>query len=349
MGLESGQLGAYKAVYSFAMRILAVAGLTMYSLCASEASTLKIIRDKGFVTCGVTLQEADDSYQAGLSGFDKDYCRAISAAIFGDPNKTKFIELSSNDRFEALKSKRIDVLLAGTTWTMSREVDNNFIFVATVYYDGQGFLVPRKLNYVSALQIKNQKVCVLEGTTNEINMKNFSSNNQLAIDLIKAPSETSIIDYYKNSNCNVITGDITQLNLIRTRMARPEDHSILNDVISREPLSMVVRQDDPQWANITKWIHFALLNAEYLDISSINIEKTQNSSRNTIRNFIGLDADFGSKLGLSRTWARNIVSSVGNYGEIIDRNLGQNSILNVPRGLNQLWNFGGIQYAPPIQ
>jgi general L-amino acid transport system substrate-binding protein len=282
-------------------------------------------------------------------GFDVDFCRAIAAAIFGDPRKVKFIPLSADARFQALENGKIDVPARNSTWTMGRETEFGLTFVGATYYDGQGFLVPRALKVRSALELDGANVCVQSGTTTIDNLADFFASNSLTLQKIVSGSIDESIKNYDAGRCSVLTSDLSALYALRLRLAKPRDHVILPDVISKEPLGPVVRNDDLQWVNLVRWVYFAMLNAEELGVSSQTIDQALRSQKPEVRRLVGMTGDFGAQIGLTNAWAANVVRRVGNYGEVFERNLGSKTPLAIPRGLNQLWNAGGIQYAPPVR
>ena len=318
---------------------------------AAAASTLDKVRERGKIVCGVNdglLGFAAIEGGGKWSGFDVDFCRAISAAIFADADKVEFVPLSTTERFRALASGRIDVLSRNSTWTMSRETELGLNFIGVTYYDGQGFMVPRSANITSALELSGAKVCVQSGTTSEANAEDyFKSNNMTMKAQVTATSEESL-SAYKDGRCNVITSDVSQLYAERLKLAAPDEHMILADIISKEPLGPAVRQDDPKWTLLIKWVHFALLNAEELGVNSETVQEALGSEKPEVKRFVGTDGALGQQMNLSNDWAVNIVRLVGNYSEIFERHLGD-SKLGIPRGLNQLWTRGGIQYAPPMR
>jgi len=330
----------------------AAAALAFAAAGAAEAqTTLKAVQDRGKLVCGVSQGIAGFSIKddkGAWSGFDVDFCRALAAAIFADPAKVEFVPLSATERFDALKAKKIDVLSRNSTWTMSREGDSDIVFAGVTYYDGQGFLVPKARNVTSALELDG-KVCVQKGTTSEPNAKDYFEANHINIEIVEADTVAEVVADYLAGKCNVLTTDASQLFALRSQFPKPSEHMILPDIISKEPLGPAVRQDDIQWFNIVKWLNFALLNAEELGVSSKTMDEALQSQKPSVRRLVGADGDFGKNLGLANAWAVNAVRSVGNYGEIFDRNVGAQTKLGIPRGLNELWDNGGIQYAPPIR
>jgi general L-amino acid transport system substrate-binding protein len=261
----------------------------------------------------------------------------------------QFVPLSAGNRFAALQSSRIDVLSRNSTWTMGRETELGLLFAAVNYYDGQGLMVRKSLNVDSALELAGRTICAQSGTTTEHNLADFFRNNRLTYTLAAFPHADEVVKAYDARRCDAFTADVSQLHAQRIRLAAPGDHVILPDIISKEPLGPVVRQNDVQWFNIVKWTLFALLNAEELGVSRGNLDEAMTSQRPAVRRLLGLDGSFGEQLGLSKDWAARILRLVGNYGEVFERNVGTGSQLAIPRGINSLWDRGGIQYAPPIQ
>jgi general L-amino acid transport system substrate-binding protein len=331
--------------------VLALAAAQAFSL-AAQSQTLKTVQDRGSLVCGVNpgLEGfASKDANGQWSGFDVDFCRAVAAAIFDDPSKVQYVPLSASDRFDALKNKQIDLLSRNSSWTMGREGDNGVVFAGVTYYDGQGFLVPKSKNFQSALELDGSKICVQPGTTTELNYVDFFEANHMKYETVHEGSADEMIKAYEAGQCNVLTTDASGLFAMRQRLAKPSDAMILPDIISKEPLGPVVRQDDMQWFNIVKWVNFAMINAEELGVSSKTIDEALKSQKPAVKRLVGTDGDFGKPFGLSGDWAARVVKAVGNYAEVFDRNVGAHSKLGIPRGLNELWNNGGIQYAPPIR
>jgi len=329
------------------------AALAALVLCVSAgaAQTLAAIKQRGVIACGVSEGIYGFSIETptGWSGFDVDLCRALAAAVFDDPTKVHYVPLDATARFASLQSGAIDVLSRNSTWTMSREIELKLVFPAVTYYDGQGFLVRRARNATSALELDNVKVCVQGGTTTELNLGDFFRANNLKFERLAFTTAADAVKAYDAGRCDVFTSDVSQLYAERLALSTPDDHVILPDVISKEPLGPVVRQGDEQWANIVKWTAFALINAEELGVSSKSIDHAVRSDKPEVKRLAGTQGDFGEQAGLTRDWVVRIIRSVGNYGEIFERNVGVESKLGIPRGLNQLWTNGGIVYAPPIR
>jgi general L-amino acid transport system substrate-binding protein len=328
--------------------VSAAAGASAFA----SSPTLTAVKARGSLICGVNQGLPGFSFvdQRGVwTGFDVDFCRAIAAAIFGDPSKVKLVPLSADDRFQALKDGKIDVLSRNSTWTMGREAEFGLTFVGVTYYDGQGFMAPRAMRINSALELDGAKVCVQSGTTTIDNLADFFTSNGMTLQEVVSTSTDQSIGDYEAGRCSVLTSDLSQLYALRLRLSNPGNHVVLPDVISKEPLGPVVRDNDLQWISVVKWTHFAMLDAEELGVGSKTINQALNSRKPEVMRLVGTSGDFGERIGLNNAWAANIVRYVGNYGEVFERNLGSKTQLAIPRGLNELWNAGGIQYAPPIR
>ncbi|MGL4284719.1 MAG: amino acid ABC transporter substrate-binding protein [Phreatobacter sp.] len=344
----------FTAIRTAAGKLLALAGAAMITIVATDAGaqTLKTVRDRGTLACGVSqglfgFSERDDKGQ--WSGFDVDFCRALAAAIFNDPAKVEFVPLSAVERFEALRTRRIDVLSRNSTWTLEREAGPGLLFAGITYHDGQGFMVARRPNVTSALELDGATVCVQSGTTTEANLRDFFLANAMKLEARTFATSAEALKAFETGQCDVLTSDQSALYAERLKLPRPADATILPDIISKEPLGPVVRQDDVAWFTIVKWVNFALVNAEELGISTKTADEALTSAKPDIRRFVGTEGGFGSQLGLANGWAIQAVRAVGNYAEVYERNVGTQSRLGIPRGLNQLWNMGGILYAPPLR
>jgi general L-amino acid transport system substrate-binding protein len=317
-----------------------------------DTKTLKRTIRRDAVHCGVNtglpgFSNVDD--KGSWAGFDVDFCRAIAAAIFDDPKKVKFVPLDAKERFAELSKRKVDVLARNSTWTMSRETEYALHFAAVSYYDGQGFMVPRARNASSALELDGSKVCVQSETTTELNLGDYFRANNMKYEEKKFRTVDEVFKAYDSGQCDVLTSDVSQLYALRLKSSSPGEHVILPDVISKEPLAPVVRQKDDDWLLIVKWTLFAMMNAEELGIDSKNVDQALKSKKPDVMRFVGSEGEYGEELGLTKDWAIRIIRHVGNYGEIYERNVGTGSKLGIPRGLNQLWNAGGIIYAPPIR
>lgn len=333
-----------------------VPGLTVALLLASAspaaAGTLETVRQRGTVQCGVSegLYGFSERNGAGeWSGFDVDFCRAVAGAIFDDPAKVTFVPLSAGERFESLRAGRIDLLSRNSTWTLEREAGLGLAFAGVTYHDGQGFMVMRDLNVTSALELDRAKVCVEAGTTSQLNVADFFSANSLTFEERAFPTAATALEAFQAGQCNVLTRDQSALYAERLKLARPAEAVVLPDIISKEPLGPVTRADDFAWFNVVKWVNFALVNAEELGITSGNAREAGGSRKPDVRRFAGIEGGLGKLLGLEDDWALRAVRARGNYAEVYERNVGVNSRLGIPRGLNQLWTMGGILYAPPLR
>ena len=316
------------------------------------AQTLKAIKDRGQLSCGVSqglpgFSAPDD--KGNWTGLDVDICRALAAEIFDDPTKIKFVPLSAKDRFTALQSGEIDVLSRNTTWTLSRDTALGANFTGVTYYDGQGFMVKKSLKVNSALELSNASVCVQTGTTTEQNLADYFKSNNMKYEVIAFGNADETVKAYESGRCDVFTSDVSQLYAERLKLSNPADHVVLPEIISKEPLGPMVRQGDTQWFNIVKWVLFAMIDSEELGITQKNVDDMTKSDKPDVKRVVGTDGNFGEQLGLTNDWVVRIVKAVGNYGESFDRNVGAGSKLQIARGLNQLWNKGVIQYAPPIR
>jgi general L-amino acid transport system substrate-binding protein len=336
-------------------RILGTIGLAAFVAAAVQpatAETLDVIRDRGKLICGINPDLpgfAARDQEGAWRGFDVDFCRAVAAAIFNDAGKVEFKALSNAERLTALKNSDIDLLSRNTTWTMARETALGINFAAVTYYDGQGFLVRSSLKAESALELGGKSICVQTGTTTEANLADYFRGKKLTYQLNAFPSADEALVAYNDGRCDAFTTDTSALFAERLKLAKPDEHVILPDIISKEPLSPAVRQGDDRWFKIVQWTHFVMLNAEELGVTSKTIEQAMNSDNPEIRRLVGLDGSAGTDIGLSSDWAARIIRLVGNYDEVFERNVGTGSKLGMPRGINQLWTHGGIQYAPPIR
>ncbi len=327
----------------------------LLGLCAGReagADTLDATRARGFVVCGVNIGLAgfglpDD--RGVWRGFDIDTCRAVAAAIFDDPDKVQYIPLSSKDRFTALQSGEVDLLSHNTTWTESREVGQGLLFTAINFYDGQGFLIRKSLGISSALKLGGASVCVQQGTTNELNLADFFRAHGLKMEPVVFATADEAIRAYDSGRCDAFSTDASGLYAERLKLAHPDENVVLKETISKEPFSPAVRQGDDRWFNLVKWTQFALVDAEELGVTSQNVEEMKKSPNPEIRRLLGQEGDYGAGLGLTPDWAARIIKAVGNYGEIFETNLGKDSSLKIPRGLNASWRDGGLLYAPPVR
>ena len=334
-------------------RVVTVVGIVLaMTLGSASAQTLKTVKDRGTLNCGVSqglpgFSSPDD--KGVWSGLDVDLCRAMAAAIFDDPTKVKYVPLTANARFTALQSGEIDVLSRNTTWTLSRDTNLGLNFPAINYYDGQGFMVRTSLKVNSALELNGASICTQSGTTTEANLADYFRANNMKYELVKFETADEAIKAYDTGRCDGFTSDVSQLYALRLKLTNINDHVVLPEVISKEPLAPAVRQGDDQWNDVVRWTLYAMINAEEMGLTSRNIDEASKSPNPEIKRLVGTEGNFGEQLGLTKDWVVRIVKRVGNYGESFERNVGTGSRLGIARGLNRLWTKGGIQYAPPIR
>ena len=330
---------------------------TLGTLAASPAfagKTLDAIKARDQVVCGVNTGLAGfgalDSNGKWI-GLDVDLCRAVAAATLGSGDKVKYVPLNAQARFTALQSGEVDVLSRNTTFTLTRDASLGLSQTAVMYYDGQGFMVPVKNKIKSAKQLKGQTVCVQSGTTTEKNLTDFSKANGLNIKPVVFEKLEAAEGAYFSGRCVAYTTDASGLAATRNKVAKnPADHVILSDLISKEPLGPMVRRGDDEWTAIVKWTLYGLLEAEEYGVTSANVDELKATSKDPIvGRLLGSTEDTGKLLGLDKEWLARAIKTTGNYGEIFERNVGPTSALQLPRGLNNLWNKGGIQYAPPLR
>jgi len=330
-----------------------VAALCFAAGAASAASpTLAKVKKNGYLRCGVNEGLpgfANPDSKGNWTGLDVDLCRAIAAAIFNDPKKVRYTPTSAKVRFTVLQAGEVDVLSRNTTWTMSRDVQIGLEFAGVMYYDGQGFLVPKKLKVTSAKQLNGASVCTNTGTTTELNLADYFRANKLQYKVIAFEKNNEVLAAYDAGRCDAYTTDASGLYAERLKLKNPDDHIILPEIISKEPLGPAVNQGDQQWGDLVRWTMFALINAEELGVTSKNVDQMLKSPSPEVRRLLGVEGSYGESLGLTKDWVVRIVKAVGNYGEVFERNVGQGSPLKIKRGLNALWNKGGLQYAPPVR
>ena len=337
----------------FAAVAAAVIGAVV-AMPAQAGKTLDAIKARGQIICGVHpglpgFSAADSNGK--WVGLDVDICRAVAAATLGDAGKVKYVPLTAQARFTALQSGEVDMLSRNTTFTLTRDASLGLSQTAVVYYDGQGFMVPVKSKITSAKQLKGQTVCVQSGTTTEKNLTDYSRANNLSIKPVVFEKLDAVEVAYFSGRCLAYTTDASGLASVRNKVApKPDDHLILPELISKEPLGPLVRRGDDEWAAIVKWTIYGLLEAEENGITQANVDELKSSSKDpVVGRILGSTEDTGKLLGLDREWMLHAVKATGNYGEIFERNVGMKSALQLPRGLNNLWNNDGIQYAPPIR
>lgn len=319
---------------------------------AYAGATFDAVKKKGFVQCGVNtglpgFSVTDD--KGRWKGLDVDFCRAVAAAVFGDVAKVRFTPLTAKERFTALQSGEIDILSRNTTWTLTRDTSLGLNFTGVIYYDGQGFMVKKNLGVNSARELNGATVCVLAGTTTELNLADYFRTHQMKYTPVTFDKTDETTSAFEAGRCDALTSDQSQLYAIRIQLSTPDNARVLPEVISKEPLGPAVRQGDTEWFNIVRWTLFAMINGEELGVTSENVDQMKSSTNPEIRRLLGLEGIKGQGLGLTDEWAYNLIKQVGNYGEVFERNLGKGSPLDISRGLNALWSEGGIQYAPPIR
>ena len=320
---------------------------------AKQTSTLDAVRAKGFVQCGVSqglpgFSNADDSGK--WTGIDVDLCRAVAAAVFGSGDKVKFSPLSAKQRFTALSSGEVDILSRNTTWTMTRDTQLGLNFAGVNYYDGQGMMVPKSLGVKSAVELDGANICTNTGTTTELNITDYFRSNNMKFNLVAFEKADEVVAAYDSGRCDVYTTDRSGLAAQRTKLTKPDDHMVLPEIISKEPLGPVVRQGDDQWFNVVRWTLRALINAEEMGVTKANAASMASSSKDpALLRLLGKEGKFGEELGLSNDWALNAITAVGNYSESYEANVGPNTPLKLDRGVNALWSDGGILYAAPIR
>ena len=320
---------------------------------AAFAGTLDDIKARGELICGANpgltgfaAPDANGVYQ----GFDASLCKAIAAAVLGDQNKVKFVPLTSETRFTALASGEVDVLIRNSTWTFSRDHDLKLDFVAVNYYDGQGFMVKKDLGVSSAKELDGATVCIQTGTTTELNLADFFKQNNISYQPVTIADDSEGQRQYLAGACDAYTTDASGLAASRATLPDAENHIILPEIISKEPLGPVVRHGDNNWGDIVRWTYFALVAAEEYGITQANIEEVAASSQNPdVRRLLGLDGDMGVKIGLDNEFSKRAIAASGNYGEIFEANIGSATPIKLARGLNALWTQGGLQYAPPFR
>lgn len=319
---------------------------------ALAAGTLDEVKTRGHLKCGVSDGLPGFSYtdqQGNFSGIDVDFCRAIAAAIFNDPNAVRFSQLNAKERFTALQNREVDLLSRNTTWTMDRDVKMHLEFTGVVYYDGQGFIVRKADNIADAAGLAGGTICTQTGTTTELNLADFFRSRGLQYKVLAFDKDQQAVEAYEGGRCDAYTTDQSGLYAQKLELQTPDDHVILADIISKEPLGPVVRGDDQVWEDLVRWTLYAMINAEELGVSQQNIDQMLASENPEIRRLVGTEAAFGEALGLTNDWAVRIIKHIGNYAELFDRNVGEGSRLKIARDRNKLYKDGGLQYAPPIR
>lgn len=329
------------------------AALLAFAGTAHAGATFDAVKKKGFVQCGVSDGLPGFSYtddKGNVKGLDADFCRAVAAAVFGDATKVKFTPLTAKERFTALQSGEIDILSRNTTWTSSRDTALGLNFTGVTYYDGQGFLVNKKLGVKSAKELDGASICIQAGTTTELNLADYFRANNMKFTPISYDKSDESAKAMEAGRCDGLTSDQSQLYAQRIKLAAPDDYIVLPEVISKEPLGPVVRHGDDEWFDIVKWTLYVQVAAEEYGLTSKNVADAAKTSTNPdVKRLLGAEGEKGKDFGLANDWVVNVVKQVGNYGEMFDRNVGEGSPLKIKRGLNALWNQGGLQYAPPFR
>ena len=332
---------------------LAALAATMLAAGSASAGTMADVQARGKLNCGVTGGQAGFSApDAGgmWHGLDVEYCRAIAAAVLKDPNAVTFIPTTGQTRFTALASGEVDILSRVTTWTFSRDVDLKFTFAGVIYYDGQGFMVPKSLGINSAKDLDGATVCIQTGTTTELNIAEYFRKHNIKYEPVPVENNADVQQKFGAGACDVISSDGSDLASTRSSFPNPQDYVILPEIISKEPLGPLVRQGDDQWADVARWTLNALISAEELGVTSENVEKLAAGTDNPdINRLLGREDKLGEMLGLDDAWARRAIAAVGNYGEMFARNLGDKTPVALPRGLNALWTDGGLMYGLPLR
>jgi general L-amino acid transport system substrate-binding protein len=316
-----------------------------------QGSTLTAVRSRGAVKCGITqgagFATPDDSGR--WRGFDVDFCRALAVALFNDPNKVQFVPFTQQQRFSGLQSGEVDLLVNGSSITSSRALERNFHFGPIYFYDGQGFLMPKASKVERAAQLNGATVCVQQGTTTELNLTDFARRNHISFKPVVMEDLRAAVSALAGGRCDVISQDGAGLATTRTMLRNPNDYVVLPDRISKEPIAAVVRFGDDQWLEIVNWVFRAPVEAEEMGIDTKNIASFANTTDPSIRRFLGLEPGISDGFGLNARWPHNVISTIGNYGEIFERNLGPSTPLGMDRGMNKLWTNGGLMYSPPFR
>ncbi len=342
---------AHRSLRTAAVALLATASLAPVT--ARAGKTLDAVKQRGAVVCGVNTSapgfSATDS-QGRWVGLDVDLCRAVAAAVLGDANKVRFVPLNSQQRFAALQAGEIDVLSRNTTWSLTRDASLGIVFTGINYFDGQGFMVPKKLKVESAKKLGGATVCVQSGTTSEKNVADFFQANGIKYKSVVFDTAEAIQSAFFSGRCQAYTTDMSDLAGARTKVAKPADYVILPEVISKEPLGPSVRRGDDEWFAIVKWVGFGMLELEEAGLNQANVDKQKGESKDQlVQRLLGVTEDMGGLLGLDKEWLYRVAKQVGNYGECFERDLGPKTPLGLPRGANNLWNKGGLMYAPPVR
>ncbi|MEJ6404088.1 amino acid ABC transporter substrate-binding protein [Yoonia sp. 2307UL14-13] len=330
--------------------------LTVAGLAAGMASaaTLDDIKARGSLNCGVTtglVGFAAPDANGVWTGFDVGVCRAVAAAIFGDPQAVEFVPTTGQTRFTALASGEVDMLARNTTWTFSRDVDLKFEFIGVNYYDGQGFMVPKELGVNSAKDLDGATVCIQTGTTTELNLADFFRSNNISYEPVPIETNAEAQQQYLAGACDVYTTDASGLAATRATFENPGDHVLLPEIVSKEPLGPLVRHGDNDWGDVVRWTLNALITAEELGVTSTNVNDLAAAPTDNpeVNRLLGTEGELGAMLGLDANWAQNAIAAGGNYGELFEKNIGENTPIGLARGLNAQWTEGGLIYSPPFR
>jgi general L-amino acid transport system substrate-binding protein len=330
-----------------------LAGALLVPASARAGKTLDAVRQRGEVICGVNTSAPGFSgvdSQGRWQGLDVDMCRAVAAAVVRDANKVRFVPLNSQQRFAALQAGEIDILARNTTWSLTRDASLGIVFTGINYFDGQGFMVPKKLKVESAKKLGGATVCVQAGTTSEKNVADFFQANGLKYKSVVFDTAEAITSAFFSGRCQAYTTDMSDLAGARTKVANPNDYVILPEVVSKEPLGPSVRRGDDEWFQIVRWTLFGMLEAEEAGVTQANVDKMKAESKDpVVQRVLGVTDDMGGLLGLDKEWLYRVVKQVGNYGESFERTLGPKTPVGLPRGANNLWSKGGLMYAPPVR
>ncbi len=336
-----------------ALSLAVTAAAFAFGQASMAGEVLNKIKANDVVVCGVNtaapgFSNADS--QGKWTGLDVDYCRSLAAAVLGDANKVKFVPLSSPQRFSALQAGEIDVLARNTTWNLTRDASLGAVFAGIIYYDGQGFLVPKKIGVKSAKELNGATICVQSGTSSEPSVADYFKSHNMKYKAVLFDTTEATQGAFLSGRCQVYTTDMSDLAGARTKATNPDDYMILPEVISKEPLGPSVRRGDNEWFQIARWVLYAMIEAEEYGINQANVDELRKSSTNpNVQRLVGSGEDMGKLLGLDKDWSYRIIKQVGNYGESFEKNLGPKTPLALPRGVNEQWTKGGLLYAPPVR
>jgi len=337
---------------NFRTFVLAVAAALLVASSA-QAATLDDVKSRGVLRCGVGVGVPGFTFpdsQGVYRGFDIDFCHAIAAAVLGDASKVQTLPIEPRDVFPRLTTGAVDVLTHRLTWTYNRDNGGGVEFIGTYFYDGQGFIVPKSLNVTHLAQLKGANICVSQATTTELNIADYFKAHQMQYQIVTFNGPDVAREAYNQGRCDSFSNDRSALAANRLILTKPDDHLVLPEMISKEPIGPVVRQGDQQWSHVVKWVLYATISAEELGLTQANVEDMRQNSQNPeVKRLLGVGDDLGQKMGLSKDWAFDAIKQVGNYGEIFERNVGTKSPLGLARGTNALWKDGGLMFAPPFR